>query len=132
MIVWDEVHAERMGADVREVRARVRKALVGCGDGFDLDDVELMVCEIATNAVRHSASGKSEGGVWVRVLVAEERLRVEVRDDGEAEGCPVIPEQGAGWEESGRGLMVVDGLADRWETLAGRDGRHTVWFEVVR
>ncbi|WP_243719602.1 ATP-binding protein, partial [Actinomadura sp. KC06] len=102
MIAWDEVHAGWMGADVREVRARVRKALVGCGDGFDLDDVELMVCEIATNAVRHSASGKPGGGVWVRVLVAAERLRVEVRDDGGTDKRPRIPAQGSGWGESGR------------------------------
>ncbi|GAA4231965.1 hypothetical protein GCM10022254_30630 [Actinomadura meridiana] len=132
MIVWDAVHVGRMCADVREVRARVRNALMGCGDGFDLDDVELMVSEIATNAVRHSASGMPDGGVWVRVLVSAQRLRVEIGDDGRAVGCPTIPAQGAGWGESGRGLLVVDGLADRWETLVDGDGRHTVSFEVVR
>ncbi|MEU8798391.1 ATP-binding protein [Spirillospora sp. NPDC048819] len=140
MIVWDEVHTERVcsgGAlDVREIRARVRRtlagALAGSLDGFDLDDVDLMVSEIATNAIRHSASGRPGGGVWVTVLVSRERLRVEIEDDGGSAGRPLIPVQSAGWDESGRGLMVVEGLAERWGTLPGGDGRHTVWFEVAR
>ncbi|MFG2245094.1 hypothetical protein [Spirillospora sp. NPDC048823] len=44
----------------------------------------------------------------------------------------MIPAQGAGWSESGRGLMVVNGLAERWGTLPGPDGRFTVWFEATR
>ncbi|TDC70259.1 ATP-binding protein [Actinomadura sp. GC306] len=122
--------------DVREVRARVQRtltgALAGSVDGFDLDDVDLMVSEIATNAVRHSASGRRGGGVWVTVLVSRERLRVEIQDDGGSAGRPRIPAQGAGWDEHGRGLLVVNGLADRWGTLPGGDGRFTVWFEVTR
>ncbi|MEU8804865.1 ATP-binding protein [Spirillospora sp. NPDC048819] len=140
MIVWDEVHTERVCPggvlDVREVRARVRRTLAGAlgGNvaGFDLDDVDLMVCEVTTNAVRHSASGLVGGGVWVTVLLSPERLRVEIEDDGGSEGRPLIPAQGPGWCESGRGLMVVAGLADCWGSLPGRDGRFTVWFEVVR
>ncbi|WP_243722966.1 ATP-binding protein [Actinomadura sp. 7K507] len=138
--MWDEVHAERMCSDgvldVRDVRARVRRTLAGAlgGNvhGFDLDDVDLMVCEITTNAVRHGASGLPGGGVWVTVLVSGDRLRVEIQDDGGSDGRPLIPAQSAGWDESGRGLMVVNGLADCWGTLPGADGRHTVWFEVVR
>ncbi|MFG2084731.1 MULTISPECIES: ATP-binding protein [unclassified Spirillospora] len=140
MIVWDEVHTERMcsggGLDVREVRAWVRRtlagALAGGVDGVDLDDVDLMVCEIATNAIRHSASGRPGGGVWVTVLVSRERLRVEIQDDGGSAGRPLIPVQGAGWNESGRGLMVVAGLAECWGTVPGDDGRYMVWFEVAR
>lgn len=140
MIGWDEVHTERMCSggvlDVREVRARVRRtlagALAGSVNGFDLGDVDLMVGEIATNAVRHSLSGRRGGGVWVTVLVSRDRLRVEIQDDGGSAGRPLIPAQGAGWDESGRGLLVVNGLADRWGTLPGGDGRYTVWFEVTQ
>ncbi|MEU8344024.1 ATP-binding protein [Spirillospora sp. NPDC048832] len=86
MIVWDEVHTERVCSggvlDVREVRARVRRALSQVVDGFDLDDVDLLVCEVATNAVRHSASGRVGGGVWVTLLASAVRLRVEIQDDG--------------------------------------------------
>ncbi|MFI0352478.1 ATP-binding protein [Actinomadura sp. 9N407] len=139
MIVWEQVHTERLssGGDlaVRGVRAYVRRTLVAAledrAHDFDLDDIDLMVCEITTNAVRHSASGDAGRGVWVTILVAKERIRVEIQDDGGSNGCPVIPPQGSGWGESGRGLMVVNGLADCWGTLPGARGRFTVWFEVT-
>jgi signal transduction histidine kinase len=57
---------------------------------LDLDDVDLMVCEIVTNAVRHTASGDSGGGGWVSVLVVAGRLRVEIQDDGHSRGRPLI------------------------------------------
>lgn len=136
MIVWDEKHTERLCPggmlDVREVRARVRRTVTRCVDGFDLGDVDLLVCEIATNAVQHSASGQPGGGLQVTVLVSAGRLRVEILDDGGTEGRPVIPAQSSAWDESGRGLLLVRELADRWGSLRGQAGRHTVWFEVVR
>ncbi|TDC67810.1 ATP-binding protein [Actinomadura sp. GC306] len=135
MIVWERGLTERMCSsevlDVRDVRARVRQALAQCAGGFDLDDVDLMVCEIATNAVRHSASGRPGGGVCVTVLVSATRLRVEIQDDGLSQGCPVIPVQGSAWDEAGRGLFLVGRLADCWGALHAEEGRHTVWFEVV-
>jgi hypothetical protein len=70
--------------------------------------------------------------VCVTVLVAAERLRVEIQDDGGSRGRPMIPAQGSAWDESGRGLLLVQALAGRWGALRGEDGRHTVWFEVVR
>lgn len=135
MIVWDEKHAERVCSDgvldVREVRARVRRTVTRCADGFDLGDVDLLVCEIATNAVQHSASGRPGGGLWVTVLVSAGRLRVEIQDDGGSDECPTIPVKGSAWDEGGRGLLMVSQLADRWGALRGENGRHTVWFEVV-
>ncbi|WP_051712513.1 ATP-binding protein [Spirillospora albida] len=134
MSVWDEVQTERVcsvdALDVRDVRARVRQALTRRTDAFDLDDVDLLVCEIATNAVRHSASGRPGGGVWVTLLVSAARLRVEIQDDGGSRGRPVIPAQSSAWNECGRGLLMVRELADRWGTLRGVDGRHVVWFEL--
>ncbi|TDC86881.1 ATP-binding protein [Actinomadura sp. 7K507] len=139
MIVWDGWRTERMCPpgvldvlDVRDVRARVRRTLARCSDGFELDDVDLMVCEIATNAVRHTASGRPGGGVWVTALVSAARLRVEILDDGGSRGRPVIPAQSPACDESGRGLLMVSELADRWGALRGETGRHTVWFEVVQ
>ncbi|CNF77197.1 Signal transduction histidine kinase [Mycobacterium tuberculosis] len=135
MIIWDEKHAERVCSDgvldVRAVRVRVRRTVTRCADGFDLGDVDLLVCEIATNAVKHSASGRPGGGLWVTVFVSARRLRVEIQDDGGSEKCPVIPAQGSAWDEGGRGLLMVSELADRWGALRGENGRHTVWFEVV-
>ncbi|NKZ04189.1 ATP-binding protein [Actinomadura latina] len=66
----------------------------------------------------------------VCVLVSAARLRVEVRDEGGARGRPIVPPQRDGLSESGRGLMIVDGLADRWGIVDGKDGV-SVWFEVA-
>lgn len=139
MIVWDVGYTERRCSggvlDVRQVRAHVRRmlaeTLAARDHGFDAGDVDLMVCEITTNAVRHSASGSAGGGVWVTMLFASRRIRVEIQDDGGARAVPAIPSQGGGWAESGRGLLVVDGLADRWGTSVGNTGQTTVWFEVA-
>ncbi|GAA2162997.1 ATP-binding protein [Actinomadura napierensis] len=135
MIVWDAARTERISSpvvlDVRDVRAQVQRMLADSADHFDLRDVDLMVCEIVTNAVRHSVSGAPGGGVWVTVLVSSGRLRVEVQDDGGSDGRPAIPAQRANWSESGRGLLVVAGLADRWGVLSGRGRSSTVWFEVT-
>lgn len=133
MIVWDQVHTARLGSDgrldVREVRAHVRRMLGG-EHSFDMRDVDLLVCEITTNAVRHSASGSPGGGVRVSVMVAAARLRVEIQDDGGSRARPLVPSPRGGRGESGRGLMVVDGLADRWGSFVGERGL-TVWFEVT-
>ncbi|GAA4228470.1 hypothetical protein GCM10022254_18570 [Actinomadura meridiana] len=58
-------------------------------------------------------------------------MRVEIQDDGGARTRPMIPEQREGSAECGRGLMVVDGLADGWGSFTGVAGRTTVWFEVT-
>ncbi|MFB4303167.1 ATP-binding protein [Actinomadura sp. NTSP31] len=102
MIVWDEVRTERISSsevlDVRVVRAQVRRMLSRSADRFDLRDVDLMVCEIVTNAVRYSASGEPGGGVWVTVLVSSGRLRVAIQDDGGSDGgCWWWP----GWQIGG-------------------------------
>ncbi len=58
----------------------------------------------------------------------DQRVRVEVSDGGG--GQPVVREPGAG-EEGGRGLMIVEAVAERWGVRRGE--RDTcVWAEVVR
>ncbi len=86
-----------------------------------LDVVELLVSEVATNAMIHGA-----GEVRVRVTVTGEVVRVEVDDDDP--GIPVVrpPSPTA---EGGRGLALVTALSRDWGTLP-RDGGKTVWFEV--
>jgi serine/threonine-protein kinase RsbW len=42
----------------------------------------LLVSEVATNAVRHTASGTGEGGFRVSYELPDDRLRVEVYDAG--------------------------------------------------
>ena len=115
-------------ASVRQARDFVR-AILGVG-WPGLDDVLLMVSEIASNAVRHTASGD---GSWfdLTVTASEYAARVEIADRGSSSE-PRIPDQSseAGALTGGRGLRIVDALADRWGARGDELGR-VVWFEVT-
>jgi len=81
--------------------------LLGPLDGVDAaGDAELVVSELATNAVR---SGAATVGVGLRLHHGE--LELEVADDGP--GWPRLVRAGA-QEPHGRGLLLVDALADQW------------------
>jgi anti-sigma regulatory factor (Ser/Thr protein kinase) len=72
-------------ASVAEARAQVRAALDGHVPPPVLADVLLAVSELASNAVRHTASGSAPGGryaVAVAVLDGPSRVRVAVVDQG--------------------------------------------------
>lgn len=86
-----------------------------------LDDALLLGSELVTNAVLHARSA-----VQVSVSVHGRTARIGVCD--EAAGMPVVraPRDGA---VNGRGLRMVQTLADRWGVA--RTGRaKTVWFEL--
>jgi signal transduction histidine kinase len=87
---------------VRQAREQARKALFEWGLGEHAELAELIVSELATNAIRHG-----DGRVRVRVSYACGDLRVEVHDDGA--GRPVR-RQATAEDESGRGLALLDGL----------------------
>ncbi|MFL5998200.1 MAG: ATP-binding protein, partial [Streptomyces sp.] len=56
-------------------------------------------------------------------------LRIEVTDTrGDRPPCAQPPSADA---ESGRGLVLVDALADRWGAAPGPYPRKTVWAEVA-
>jgi phosphoserine phosphatase RsbU/P len=82
---------------------------------------ELLTGELVTNVARHVGSL-----VTVRAVRRRSRIRVEVDDD-----CPTPPvlKHPAPLAPSGRGIVLVDSLADRWGTEV-RDGGKTVWFEL--
>jgi signal transduction histidine kinase len=85
--------------------------------------VELLTAELVSNAVVHGPAG---GPVRVRLRVAGPYVRVEVTDTGH--GSPTVrhPEPTAA---SGRGLALVDALAESWGTRP-HEGGTSVWFQV--
>ncbi|WP_149828284.1 ATP-binding protein [Streptomyces tailanensis] len=116
----------RHPASVGLARRRVRDHLAdwGHGDGEPaLEDVVLVVSELATNVVRHGPLLEREFEVAVTAL-ADGSCLVEVSDEGMA--VPRLREVGQ-WEENGRGLQLVDHLAAAWGVWSrGRHGK-TVW-----
>lgn len=84
-----------------------------------LDDVLLLVSELAGNAVRHG------GGGTYTITIAAEETGVRVAVTNLTAGG--VPRQRAADETGGRGLPLVDALASSWGYSAA-DGRTTVWF----
>lgn len=107
---------------VAEIR---RYAVATCrsrGYDGDCDTLELLVSEVATNALIHG-----DGQVHVRVIDKGPRIRVEVSDDS-----PTMPVQRAAHAdaEGGRGLALVDALSAAWGAQPQPGGK-TVWFELT-
>jgi anti-sigma regulatory factor (Ser/Thr protein kinase) len=94
-----------------------------------LGEVLLLVSEIATNAVRHTASGAPGGWFDLTVSVTSGLVRVTVTDRGSASEPRVRHGGKPGEPEGGRGLLLVEQLADKWGSAGGRK-RRVVWFEM--
>ena len=88
-----------------------------------VDVAQLLVSELVTNAIVH-ASTRLHLAVEVRV----DDVRLAVTDDD-----PQLPSLGAVDLEatSGRGMQLVDALADDWGTYVEPHGK-TVWATVAR
>jgi serine/threonine-protein kinase RsbW len=109
-------------------REFVRSVLGNAWPG--LDDLLLMVSEVASNAVRHTASGGSGGCFDLTISAAGHAVRIAIGDGG-GSSHPQIRD-GDGEPDAltgGRGLRIVDALADRWGHTGDELGR-VVWFEV--
>ncbi|UQW99873.1 SpoIIE family protein phosphatase [Streptomyces sp. RerS4] len=104
-------------------RHLIRAAAAAWGAGERADEIELAADELMTNALVHTEGG---GHVGMR-LTAAGRIRVEVEDTSSA--LPRRREAGD-WAVSGRGLMLVDTLADAWG-VEPRGGGKRVWCEFI-
>ncbi|MER5517611.1 ATP-binding protein [Streptomyces sp. NPDC002763] len=96
--------------------------------GLPLDPAALIVAELANNAATH---GRVPGRNFRLLLyVVGDTLRIEVTDTrGDRlphPQAPTIPTA-----EAGRGLLLVDALADRWGVTQDRPPRKTVWAELT-
>jgi DNA-binding NarL/FixJ family response regulator len=89
-----------------------------------LDSVNLLVSELVTNAVVHA-----ESEAEVAVVLTPTALRVEVSDRG---GGFAAPKDAADFDTSGRGMAMVDAMANSWGTLPRPGGGKIIWFELDR
>ncbi|MFD3991912.1 ATP-binding protein [Streptomyces sp. NPDC058583] len=85
-----------------------------------------LVAELAANAATH---GRVAGRSFRLTLLGREGvLRVEVTDTRSERLPRVQPSAPEG--DSGRGLLLVEALADRWGVEQGPVPRKTVWAEL--
>ncbi|MET9493642.1 SpoIIE family protein phosphatase [Streptomyces sp. NPDC006552] len=106
-------------------RHMIRAAVRAWGAGERADEIELVADELITNALLHT---DGPAVVTLRVLTgADRRLRVDVED-----GSSALPRHREAGEAgvSGRGLLLVDRLADLWGVEA-RGGGKCVWCEFA-
>ncbi|MER6731922.1 ATP-binding protein [Streptomyces puniciscabiei] len=94
------------------------------------ETLTLITAELTANAVRH---GHVPGRDFrVRLTLADDSCRIEVTDTrGERLPCLAQPQADAG-TESGRGLLLVDALADKWGVAPRPPAPgKTVWAEIL-
>jgi anti-sigma regulatory factor (Ser/Thr protein kinase) len=121
----------------RLARGFVSATLDDWGLGALTDVIELLVSELSTNVVRASTGPDGslrydEDGkpplLWLRLLCDRAQLMIEVWDTLPAAfGAPVTRHPDPD-EESGRGLEIIETLAEDWgwETVPGWGGKK-VW-----
>ncbi|MBL1097003.1 ATP-binding protein [Streptomyces coffeae] len=109
---------------VRHIRRMVRIYAEMWEMGHVADAAGLAVTELLANVIKHVP----DCSCAVLLIAEEGRLRVEVGDNS-----PVLPvRRTAGpWDESGRGLDLVDLITDAWgiDRTPARSGKR-VWFEL--
>jgi anti-sigma regulatory factor (Ser/Thr protein kinase) len=88
----------------------------------ELEDAQLLTSELVTNAVVHG-----RGEILLRAELDEDRLLIEVIDEGH--GFERTIRQRDFESVGGHGLGIVDTVASRWGI---HEGTTHVWFELER
>jgi hypothetical protein len=89
----------------------------------DRDDAAPLVTELVAHVIDHVGGDAS---LTLELSMSEEWLRVAVVDGSPAR--PVVRELAID-SPRGRGLLMVQAIADRWGCEDHRDGKR-VWFEL--
>lgn len=122
-------------------RLFVRHALEQWGLGRLVEDAELIVSELVTNAVNATGPTTSEPTTFVtrinlallavRVVVLPTGLVVEVWDqEAKPPKRKNIADLDDFEDEGGRGLFIVESLAKRWSFYRPNGGGKWVWAEL--
>ncbi|MFE7129965.1 ATP-binding protein [Streptomyces sp. NPDC057638] len=118
-------------AEVGRARRWARSRLLRSGIRSDeplAETLILLISELVTNAVVHTGCPAELRMVFGAGPVEAGTVRVEVADQ-----CahPPRPRHAHGDDTNGRGLELVDGLADRWGWRPEAGGK-SIWCEVDR
>ncbi|MFF3907301.1 ATP-binding protein [Streptomyces sp. NPDC001848] len=90
-----------------------------------VDAAELCVSELVTNVIKHVGRGTP---TTLAVSANDAHVRIEVRDP-DPRALPTLLDTGVE-AESGRGMALVDALADRWGVQLFADQKVT-WCELA-
>ncbi len=73
---------------------------------------ELVVSELATNAIKHTRSGQPGGMLWVTVTVFDTAVRLSVTDQGSS--TVPVAHVADDCAEGGRGLLLMAMMVKDW------------------
>lgn len=116
------LHVTPDAAAISAVRAFVRECCVDWGVSESSDTAVLLASELATNAVRYASMPVT---VWLGYRT--DRIVLSVEDashDSATVRAPSVTDEG------GRGLLLVDALAERWGEREVPTGK-LVWAEIA-
>jgi anti-sigma regulatory factor (Ser/Thr protein kinase) len=126
VLEWDgQLEVAPEPSEVGRARRWARTHL-GCPDGAQADTVALLVSELVTNAVVHTGRPAVLRLRRGRAGSGAVPVRLEVVDGS---GRAPVPRRAAGEDTAGRGLELVEILADRWGWQAEGAGKR-VWCEL--
>ncbi|REK86626.1 ATP-binding protein [Streptomyces inhibens] len=119
----------------RQARAFTANSLGRWGENEELIEAAvLIVCELATNAIRHGARLPAECGrargpdsvIVLKLTLEPEVLHIEVHD-----GSAILPVQrtAAHDEDCGRGMLIINALAESW--TCGQDPEGGKWVRAT-
>nr|WSY54602.1 ATP-binding protein [Streptomyces sp. NBC_00886] len=114
-------------ADPEEAAAlrRIMRLHLGLWGLHDVTDgAQLCVSELVSNVITHVGVGTP---ATLAVSMNGTRLRIEVHDP-DTRALPILVETTSD-SEGGRGMVLVDGVADRWGVLLCPD-RKVTWCEL--
>ena len=97
-------------------------ACATCSTDLDIGVLELLTTEVVANAVLHGT-----GPVSIDLTCRAGCVRVAVADSSPVQ--PVVRHVGTG-ATGGRGMALVEALADRWGSAVAPGSGKTVWFEL--
>ncbi|WP_262697650.1 MULTISPECIES: ATP-binding protein [Streptomyces] len=113
---------------VGRARQRLRQELAEKRISTDmLATAELLLSELVTNAVQHAHVPPGRE-IEVRYELSDSHLRVEVADASEEQPEQCAPDTD---DERGRGLLLVDSLAAKWDVSPRDAVGKSVWFELL-
>ncbi|AXI76983.1 SpoIIE family protein phosphatase [Peterkaempfera bronchialis] len=114
-------------ARIAELRGELRDAVSRWGVGDLADTAELLASELVTNALVHTDRDAMVTARLYRDGDGSARFRLEVEDDSDQWPTRRTPGEQAA---SGRGLMLVEALADSWGVEPRGSGKR-MWFELT-
>ena len=114
----------------QRVRRRLRERLDEVLDSTTERDLELLISEVVTNAVRYGTADR-RSDIKVQVKLDSDTITAHIEDSGPVFSPATRPtprfERGAG----GFGLFLLDKLSTRWGVERGETGFH-VWFRLAK